>query len=69
MSGIVGHGNTIALDVLPTVTVNAYDDNPFGGTEAGEGEQVDAPGAPLQVSETAPLNPLTGEICRLYVAV
>jgi hypothetical protein len=58
----------MALTVLLTVTVNAYEDDPVCGTDAGEGKQLNAPGAP-QVTETVPLKPLAGETCRLYVAV
>jgi len=57
-------GGVNALAVLLTVTVNAYEDDPFGGAEVGETLQVDGDGAPLQVSATVPLKPLTGEIWR-----
>lgn len=62
-------GSVIALEVLLIVTVNAYEDDPLGGTNGGDTTQVDGAGAPLQVSTTLPLNPLTGVTCRLYVAV
>jgi hypothetical protein len=59
----------ITLEVLLIVTVNAYEDDPLDGTRAGEMAQFEGAGAPLQVSATLPLNPLTGDTCKLYVAV
>jgi hypothetical protein len=43
---------------FPTVTTNAYD--PLAGTVAGAMEQLDPFGAPLQLSNTVPSNPLIG---------
>jgi hypothetical protein len=52
--------------VLVTLTVNAAAAVPFTVTEAGEAVQLAKDGAPLQLlSVTVPLNPLTGEICKL----
>ena len=55
--------------VVATVAVNADATVPFGVTEAGEAVQSAKDGAPLQLSATVPLKPLTGETCRLYVAI
>jgi hypothetical protein len=51
--------------VVVTVAVNADATVPFGATEAGEAVQSAKDGAPLQLTTTVPLKPLTGETCRL----
>jgi len=61
MPGGSSKGSVITLAVLLIVTVNAKEDDPFDGTDAGEMEQVDDPGAPVHVRETVPLKPLAGE--------
>ena len=53
---------------MVTCTENVAAAFPFGVAEASEGMQVDLGGAPVQLSATAPLNPLIGVTCRLYVA-
>ena len=49
-----------AIEMLATVTVKAYEDVPLAGTVAGEMEQVEPVGVPVQLSDTVPLNPLIG---------
>jgi len=66
--GRVVRGSVITLEVLLMVTVKAYEDDPFGGTKAGEMAQAEGAGAPLHVSTTLPLNPLTDDTCKLYAA-
>jgi hypothetical protein len=55
-------GNACTPDVPLTDTVNAYEDEP---TVAGETAQVDEDGAPAQDNVTLPLNPASGDTCRL----
>jgi hypothetical protein len=58
------------LDVCPpvtTVTVETWLE-PFSITEFGEGVQVTVVGAPEQLMDTVPVNPLTGVTVNLTVA-
>jgi hypothetical protein len=48
-----------------TLTVNAEAAASLTVTELRESEHVDLASASSQLSPTVPLNPLTGEICRL----
>ena len=43
VSGNSGQGTTSTFEVLLTVTVKAKSEDPLGGTDAGETEQVEAP--------------------------
>ena|SRR5579863_8840979 len=54
--------------VVVTCTENGTAVLPFSVAEGGEGKQVEAAGAPLQLSATIPLNPLIGVTSRSYVA-
>jgi hypothetical protein len=69
MRGILGVGvspsTAATFEVLETLTVNAYEEDPFGGTTAGKMEQLVEPGVPAQRSETMPLKPPSGETWRL----
>jgi hypothetical protein len=58
-------GTRIEGLVVVTFTANADAVVPFGAAEAGTGVQLASDGAPVQLSVTAPLNPLTGVTCRL----
>ena len=55
--------------VAVTVAVNADATVPFGVTEAGEAIQSAKEGAPLRLSVTVPLKPLTGVVGRRLAAV
>lgn len=50
--------------VVVTLIANGEADA-LGVTVAGEAVQTAKEGAPVQVSATVPVNPLSGEICRL----
>jgi hypothetical protein len=54
--------------IVVTCTENVAAVIPFGVAEACEGMQVDLNGAPVQLSTTAPWNPLIDATCRLKVA-
>ncbi len=58
-----GRGNNIDRAVVRTVTVTIASVVPSSVSEDGETEHVDAVGAPLQLSDTAPEKP-SGEIVR-----
>ncbi len=58
-----GRGNNIDRPVVRTVTVTIASVVPSSVSEDGETEHVDAVGAPLQLSDTAPEKP-SGEIVR-----
>ncbi|MHB8501435.1 MAG: hypothetical protein ACYDCG_06330 [Candidatus Acidiferrales bacterium] len=47
-----------------TVAANADATVPSEVTEAGEAVQIAKDGAPLQLSATVPLKPITGETCK-----
>ena len=64
----IPRGRRIDGAVVVTFAANGDPAFPFGVTEATEGVQVASDGAPLQLSVTVPLNPLTGVTCRLYAA-
>jgi hypothetical protein len=67
MTGACSSEAALIFDASVTVTVKAYEDDPFGGTVAGDTAHVVELGPP-QLSETAPLKPPIGDTCRLYVA-
>jgi hypothetical protein len=64
MTGACSSEAALIFDASVTVTVKAYEDDPFGGTVAGDTAHVVELGPP-QLSETAPLKPPIGDTCRL----
>ena len=54
--------------MFDTVTMNAEPVDPLTVTDAGDTEQVEDIGAPMQVRATVPLNPLFGVTCKSYLA-
>ena len=66
--GVVTRGTISDAAIVVTLIANGEAD-PLGVTLAGEAVHTAKEGAPVQVSATVPANPLSGEICRLYVAV
>jgi hypothetical protein len=66
--GVIRGTASDAAAVVVTLIANGEGD-PLGVTVADEAVQTAKDGAPVHVSATVPVNPLSGEICRLYVAV
>jgi hypothetical protein len=58
-------GETMEGAAVVTCTVNVAAAVPFGVAEVSEGVQLESAGAPVQLSATVPLNPLTGAISKL----